>query len=119
MHDVTLERALTAGAELDGGLRRFGGLLVAEVDDAVVVERAVQHVPRALEHVHPLEAFDRRRVVRARIDVGRAVDRYAVLQQQGLARSPGRRTAHRNARAAPEHVVIHGAHAGGVVEPVH
>ena len=56
-----------------------------EVDHAAHRLRAVDDLARALDHLDPLDALQRRVVVGCRVAVGRQMDRHAVLQQQRAA----------------------------------
>jgi hypothetical protein len=103
--------ALRAECRIQYGLGLEGRPAGTEVDDAVVVERPVHDLAGALQHVDLLEPFDRGRVVSRRIEIGRRIDRHAVLEQQHTAR-PTRLTApDADARPPPECIVIDRANA--------
>ena len=83
--DVALARTLVAGGQFNTGLWLGSWPQVAEVDDAVIVQRTMNDLPGALEHLDLFQALQRRRVVGAGIEIGAVVDGGAVLQQQHLA----------------------------------
>ena len=111
--DVTIVADLLVGivrvAEhaLNYGSRGAERIEVLEVDDTVVVERAVGD-DRAAQHLDILHAVCRRRVMGRGIEVAREVDRSAVLHDEHLARAAEVRAADADAGMMAETVVGHG-----------
>src|SRR5690606_26248902 len=90
VHDVLQTAVQVAAGQLYAGFRLGRGAQVAEVDDAVVVQWAVDDLTGALEHLNLLQTLHGWRVVGAGVQIGAVVERRAVFEQQHLARAPGR-----------------------------
>src|SRR5690606_33466758 len=104
VREVLARGVLFAEGRFQPRARLGGPADVAEVDDAMVVQRAVLHLPVGLDHLDAVESLGGWRVVATGIQVGGRVDRRAILQQQHLARAPRRRGAYADAGAAAEDV---------------
>jgi len=103
------ERALAVLRLTDGGAD--DGFIgsewrqIAEVDDAMVIERAVRD-HRAAQHFDAVEAIDRRRVMHGWINPNAQIDRLAVFHMQDLAATARRRPAHTDATVTAKAVVV-------------
>ena len=115
--DVLVGALRAADARAEHGLLGTERRKISEVDDAVIVQRPVVH-DRTLQDVDAFDAVHRRRVMRARVEIGREIDRNAVLHDEDLARPAVRRPPQADAGVPPETVVRDGGDAGDVSQRV-